>query len=126
MTELPRTLRGEVIAQLGFTGTRNGLFVLTCSQAVAKDLCAKMLMMEPEELTDESEIADGFGEIANMIGGNFKNAWVEEGKTMDLSIPAVTFGADVRLSTGEQDTHGHAFTVVIPAGEMRVDVRIHD
>ena len=57
-------------------------------------------MVQVEELTDNAEIADGFGEVANMIAGNFKNAWVEDGKTMDLAIPSVSFGSEITLAVG--------------------------
>ena len=116
----------EVIAQLGFTGSSNGVYLVSTTRKVACTLCARMLMMEPEELTDEAEIADGFGEICNMIGGGVKNTWVEDGGSMELSIPAVTFGESLHVNFGDGDVVGFAIAAVLPEGELRVDMRIHN
>lgn len=116
----------EVVAQLGFTGSSHGVYTLSTTKQVACTLCARMLMMEPEELTDEAEIADGFGEICNMIGGGVKNTWVEDGGTMELSIPGVTFGESLHVNFGDGDVVRFAIAAVLPEGELRVDMRIHN
>ena len=69
------------------------------SAAMAKLMAAKMLMMEPEEISDQEEVADAFGEIVNMLGGNFKNAWVETGNQMELCVPNVVFNGRVRVNS---------------------------
>ena len=33
------------------------------------------------------EAADGFGELVNMLSGNFKNAWVADGNQMAGQVP---------------------------------------
>ncbi len=120
------TLDAEVIGTLGFTGTSSGVVVISADTASAKQICANMLFMEPEELTDNAEVADGFGEVANMITGNFKNAWVEDGNTMDLAIPSVSFGGEVSLAIGGKGgSDGYSIMLEFPNDQaLRIDLRI--
>lgn len=131
----PNTVRGgvdsvspitaEVVGTLGFTGTRSGIFVMSTSLQLAKAFCGSMLFMEPDEIEDNTEVADAFGEIANMIVGNFKNSWVDEGNEMDLAIPSVTFGAELALSTGNSVQVEYAAQLEFDLDTLRVDFRFH-
>jgi len=124
VVEVSRTIDNEVVGVLGFTGTCIGTFTISCKRDTAQKLCAAMLMMEPEELTDESEIADGFGELVNMVGGNFKNEWVSAGKAMDLAIPSVNFHAAVAIPREPDRSHeGVGFSTRVAGGDLNVDVR---
>jgi CheY-specific phosphatase CheX len=96
--ESETTFHNEVVGLLGFTGTRSGTVAVRATQRLTKTIAAKMLMMEPEELGSIEEACDGFGELVNMLSGNFKNAWVAQGNQMDLSVPNVVLGGEVRLS----------------------------
>lgn len=123
--EVPETdsvFRDEVVGLLGFTGTRNGTFAVRTTESVAKLVAAKMLMMEPEELTDFNEAADGFGELVNMISGNFKNAWVATGNQMDLSVPNVIHKGRVSLSSDAEGALRSCVRISLPEGELRVGV----
>ncbi|MCA8976744.1 MAG: chemotaxis protein CheX [Planctomycetes bacterium] len=93
----PNSFTSEVICTLGFTGTRSGAVVVTSSKALACRIAAKMLMMEPDEFESFSEAADGFGEVVNMITGNFKNAWVAKGNEMHLAVPTVSQNGEVHI-----------------------------
>lgn len=124
--EPQQVVANEVIASLGFTGTKTGLVVLAGPQELVTTMCAGMLMMEPSEITDQAEIADSFGEITNMVAGNFKNDWVEAGNTMDLSIPTVSFGERISLTTGKDSTISFAADVHFSSGALRVELRMHD
>ncbi|MBZ0152638.1 MAG: chemotaxis protein CheX [Planctomycetes bacterium] len=97
VTEERSEFNDQVIGLLGFTGTRSGTFLVRTTEAMACRIAAKMLMMEADELADFAEAADAFGEVVNMLSGNFKNAWVAEGNQMDLSIPNVIHNGHVLL-----------------------------
>ncbi len=86
-----------VIGLLGFTGTRSGTFVVRTTEDLAKLIAAKMLMMEPGEMASFGEAVDAFGEVVNMLAGNFKNAWVAGGNQMDLSVPNVIHNGRVTV-----------------------------
>ncbi len=123
--EVPETssvFRDEVVGLLGFTGTRNGTFAVRTSVAIAKLVAAKMLMMEPEEMADFDEAADGFGELVNMISGNFKNAWVATGNQMDLSVPNVIYRGRVSLNSAVPGALRSCVRISLPEGDLLVGV----
>lgn len=120
--ENSRRYAEEVVGLLGFTGTRCGTFAVRTSSATACAIAAKMLMMEPGEITDFAEAADGFGEVVNMIGGNFKNAWVALGNRMDLSVPNVIHRGQVTLSAESQIAERSCVRVQMPEGELLVGI----
>jgi chemotaxis protein CheX len=72
------------------TGAVQAMVLVQGTQKLAFDATCAMFAMEPEEVTD-SELADAFGELTNMIGGNIKGLF--EGVNQ-LSLPTVTRGRD--------------------------------
>ena len=121
--ETASPFRAEVVGLLGFTGTRSGTVVVRTSENLARTIAAKMLMMEPEELGGMEEACDGFGELVNMLSGNFKNAWVANGNKMDLSVPNVILSGEVRLNTHGDATMRTGLRITV-AGD-HLDVGIH-
>jgi chemotaxis protein CheX len=71
-------------------GDVRAMVLLQSSPELVHVATRAMFMMEPEEVTD-SELADAFGELVNMIGGNIKGLF--EGANQ-LSLPTVTRGQD--------------------------------
>jgi CheY-specific phosphatase CheX len=112
-----------VIGLLGFTGTRSGTFFVRTDETMAKTIAAKMLMMEPSELSSFQEAADGFGELVNMLAGNFKNAWVAAGNQMDLSVPNVIHNGEVSLKSNDAGALRSRVHVVLDGGNL--DIGVH-
>lgn len=117
-------LSDEVVGLLGFTGSHCGTFVIRSSDHLARSIVARMLMLPMAELTDFAEAADGFGEIVNMISGNFKNAWVARGHRMDLSVPNVIHKGTVRVDAHHQHTIRTCVRLSFPEGELFAGVLI--
>jgi CheY-specific phosphatase CheX len=113
----------EVVGLLGFTGTRSGTFVVRSSEILARTIAAKMLMMDPSELGSFAEAADGFGELVNMLSGNFKNAWVANGNQMDLSVPNVIHNGEVRVNSEHEGSLRSCVRVTVDGHTL--DVGIH-
>lgn len=125
MNEEPETrssFEDEVVGVLSFTGTRCGTVCIRTDETVAKTIAAKMLMMEPGDFGSFAEAADGFGELVNMVCGNFKNAWVAQGNQMDLSVPTVIHRGRVSLKSDAAGAVRSCVRVALPFGEMRVGV----
>lgn len=113
----------EVIGLLGFTGTRSGTFVVRANEALARTVAARMLMLDPSEISSFTEASDAFGEVVNMLGGNFKNAWVAGGNQMDLSVPNVIYKGVVRV---QSDTDGSLRSrVKVSLAEGALDIGVH-
>ena len=54
------------------SGDWDGAVILQCKTDAARGFVAKMFESTPEELS-AGEFDDGLGELANLVGGNFKN-----------------------------------------------------
>ena len=117
------TFGDQVMGMLGFTGTRSGTFVVRTDETMAKTIAAKMLMMEPSELGSFQEAADGFGELVNMLAGNFKNAWVAAGNQMELSVPNVIHNGEVSLKSNDAGALRSRVHVVLDGGNL--DIGVH-
>jgi CheY-specific phosphatase CheX len=123
MAEEASTFSDKVIGLLGFTGTRSGTFVVRTDDTLARTIAAKMLMMEPAELGSFAEAADGFGELVNMLAGNFKNAWVAGGNQMDLSVPNVIHEGHVTVRSDQAGALRSRVRVTLDQGTL--DIGVH-
>jgi CheY-specific phosphatase CheX len=83
---------------LGFTGTRRGAFVVRERERVAREVAASMLRLADATAVTESDARDAFGEVVNMLAGDFKQAWEQAGNRMELWVPDV-------LRDGEANVH---------------------
>jgi CheY-specific phosphatase CheX len=117
-------LQDEVVGLLGFTGSHCGTFVVRSSDSLARTIVARMLMMDPAELGSFEAAADGFGELVNMISGNFKNAWVARGNRMDLSVPNVIHKGRVRADAHHEHTMRTCVKLTFAEGELFAGVLI--
>ena len=86
-----RRLNCEVLSMLAFGGSKQGTCILGNSVALAKRLCGNMLVLADDDIGID-ELADGVGEMLNMMGGNYKNDWLAPGHSLDLSVPTTMFG----------------------------------
>ncbi|MCW8130131.1 MAG: chemotaxis protein CheX [Planctomycetota bacterium] len=84
----------SVVACVQIGGTWNGAVVLEFTEPLAKRIAALMFGSPSNDATP-AEICDAAGELANMIGGALKTRVPEPAQ---LSLPAVTQGANLRLS----------------------------
>jgi hypothetical protein len=61
-------------AWVDVVGPWTGSVVLTTGRQTAADLCRALLGDSAPELLEYEDVADAFGEIANVVGGNIKAA----------------------------------------------------
>ncbi|MEE9312409.1 MAG: chemotaxis protein CheX [Planctomycetota bacterium] len=86
------------VAVIGMAGAVQGSVVLSFSYKIAREIVGKMIMSEPE---NDEEIADGVGEIVNIIAGNAKTILSEQNLGLNLSIPNVIQGSDIQVHPPE-------------------------
>jgi chemotaxis protein CheX len=73
LVPLPEELPGDVLsAWVDVIGPWTGSVVLTTGRQTAAELCRALLADSAPELLDHEDVADAFGEIANVVGGNVK------------------------------------------------------
>jgi chemotaxis protein CheX len=86
--------RPHVSAFVQFTGGWCGCISLDCPVDLGRTLAASMFAVEPADLS-ANEMRDALGEIANIIGGNFKSLVPPP---VEISLPSVLEGSDWRVS----------------------------
>ena len=89
------------LATITFTGDLEGCFGISCACASAKAVAAGMLCMDDCSALGDSEIIDAIGEIANMIMGGVKTRVQHEVTNIEISIPSVVYGRQLRNRLGE-------------------------
>lgn len=95
---LIKPFTGEhVMGYVEFSGKASGVVRIRLSQDGARLLAAALLGMEPKELTNNSEIDDGVGEVVNIVVGNFKSNLCDAGLDCKLSSPRITRTHDSEL-----------------------------
>jgi chemotaxis protein CheX len=91
VVEKPEVASGErLTSSVYLEGTWNGAVSMQCSRVQACQFAAQFLAIDPPAEVDD-DVRDVMGEIANMIGGNFKASM---GADVRLSLPSVIDGSD--------------------------------
>ncbi len=85
----------DITSMIGLAGQLCGLLNLQCSHQAAALMASKMLGIDVDKVDDE--VFDAFGEIGNMVAGNFKNKIPGLGDGCMLSVPTVITGTDYSL-----------------------------
>ncbi len=93
-------ISSSLICTITFTGQIQGTFSVLCSAEGVEKMARAMLMMEPEDLLDDDEICDAYGEVANILVGGLKSRIIESTPDMKISIPSVVRGQQIRATAG--------------------------
>jgi chemotaxis protein CheX len=83
----------EISAIIGFSGGITGNCALRLSEQTAREVLSRLA---GEPVSEAGEVADGVGELVNMIAGNAKAALVDFALT--LSFPQIIRGKGHELS----------------------------
>ena len=94
LVPLPGDLPADTISSwVDVVGPWTGTVVLTAGRQTAADLTRALLGDASPEILDHEDVADAFGEIANVVGGNVKAALPGPS---GLSLPEVGDAPTVR------------------------------
>ena len=94
LVPLPADLPADVLSSwVDVVGPWTGTVVLTTGRETAAALCRALLADSAPEVLEHEDIADAFGEIANVVGGNVKAALPGPSA---LSLPEVGEAPTVR------------------------------
>lgn len=87
----------ELMAMIGISGDTKGTVGMSLPRETALKMVGQIAGMEFDNV-DET-VLDGVAEIVNMVGGGAKAKISEStGKIMDLGLPAVIRGRNVKIS----------------------------
>jgi hypothetical protein len=94
LVPLPAELPADVLSSwVDVVGPWTGSVVLTTGRQTAAELTRALLADAAPELLEHEDVADAFGEIANVVGGNVKAALPGPSA---LGLPEVGVGPHVR------------------------------
>ena len=110
----------DITAMVGLAGQICGLVSLRCDREMAAHIAAKML--GDDASPSPEDVQDAFGEICNMVAGNFKNKVA--GNNCTLSLPTVVVGSDYRLRS-LQDTEAIELAFVSDGRPIVITLNIH-
>ena len=84
------SLPSNLSSMIGLGGGIRGVLAIHCPASVAKSITSSFLGMEVDELNED--VKDAIGEIANMVAGNLKISFADEGIDIELAIPTSVVG----------------------------------
>jgi chemotaxis protein CheX len=98
-------LEGEtLLGSITFMNGTKGCMTICSDMECAKTVALNMLGMEPDSSISEDEICDAMGEVTNMVMGSVKKRIRECFGEVQVSIPTVIRGREIRNSLGEHST----------------------
>jgi chemotaxis protein CheX len=112
----------EITAMVGLAGQLCGVMSIRCGMKAATLMASKMLGAEPGG--DGAELRDAFGEVCNMVAGNFKNKVSGLGDGCMLSVPTVITGNDYSLHS-LADSGGIEMAMLFEEMPMQISLAIH-
>ncbi|MGE0591178.1 MAG: chemotaxis protein CheX [Vicinamibacterales bacterium] len=91
-------LHGDyTLGVVGFTGSKSGSITVILPGESSLAVAASMLGLEPSEMDSGSgDVADAVGELANLIGGTFRNRMAEGQDVWRISTPTIVTGNNLR------------------------------
>jgi len=109
----------EISSIIGITGETSGSIIISMPARLACKIASNMLMEEIDAINRDVE--DAIGEIGNILVGDARRSLIQDGHTLNISIPTVVVGAGVRISrTGDIPCIAIPFTTDF--GEFEVNV----
>ncbi|MGB5986867.1 MAG: chemotaxis protein CheX, partial [Desulfobacterales bacterium] len=95
----PESVEDRLVGTVTFAGEITGIVSIDVSHRFCRLMAASMMEMAPEEIEDDEETKDLLGEVSNIIGGNLKSAFTDEGLSCAISTPAITQGQDFQVQS---------------------------
>ena len=109
----------EISSIIGITGETSGSIIISMPARLACKIASNMLMEEID--TINRDVEDAIGEIGNILVGDARRSLIQDGHTLNISIPTVGVGAGVRISrTGDIPCIAIPFTTDF--GDFEVNV----
>ena len=93
-----------LLGTITFKGPLEGCLGICCGLNCARTIAANMLGMDPSEAISDDDVNDAIGEVANMVMGAVKARLQDEIGNVEVSIPSVVQGLELKNSLGERAT----------------------
>jgi chemotaxis protein CheX len=97
----PQIAGDVLLSSISFRNGMEGCLGICCNKDCARAIAVNMLAMSPGDPLSDDEIKDAMGEVANMVMGSLKSAIQNDMKNLQVSIPVVVTGQNLKNSLGE-------------------------
>ena len=121
--EAPPPEAHDMTAMVGLAGQLCGVLILGCSVESSTLMASRMLGVQPDVINTEG--CDAFGEICNMIAGNFKNKISGLGNGCMLSVPAVISGGHYHVHPLSR-SEAIEVTLLFEGAPISISLRLHN
>lgn len=86
-----------MVGAIHFGGEVVGGMSFTLTEAFARTVTAAMLGIETDKIGSMEEVKDVIGELANIVAGNLKSEFLDQGLACVISTPSITSGSDFKI-----------------------------
>jgi chemotaxis protein CheX len=95
-------VEGEaILSSITFKGGLEGCLSICCDRKCAQAITMNMLGFDSAEGISDEDICDAVGEVVNMVMGGVKKRLHDTYSSLELSIPLVTRGSQLKNNLGE-------------------------
>ena len=118
-------VESDIVAIVGVGGERVGYVMIAADKENALKITKKMMMTDD---IDASAVWDAFGELANNIGGVFKNKYNEIYGIVAMGLPLVVAGKISPMGGGNEPAGTVSVQqkgAIIPFVSMEHDISFH-
>ena len=86
----------EISSIIGITGETTGSIIISMPERLACKIASNMLMETITQL--DRNVEDAIGEIGNILVGDARRSLMQDGHSLNISIPTVVIGKGHRIS----------------------------
>ena len=113
----------DISAIIGLTGETSGSIIISMPEALACKVASNMLMEDVPSMNKNVE--DAIGEIGNIVVGDARRTLIQDGHSLNISIPTVVVGAGHKISRSG-DVPCIAIPFSTPFGNFEVNVGLQE
>ncbi|WP_005037175.1 chemotaxis protein CheX [Holophaga foetida] len=112
----------DISAIIGLTGETSGSIIISMPEKLACKIAANMLMEDVPTMSKAVE--DAIGEIGNIVVGDARRSLIQDGFSLNISIPTVVIGSGHKISrSGDIPCIAIPFTTEFGDFEVNVGLR---
>jgi chemotaxis protein CheX len=113
----------DISSIIGITGETSGSIIISVPEKLACKIASNMLMEEIPSMNKSVE--DAIGEIGNIVVGDARRSLIQDGYSLNISVPTVVVGAGHKISRSSSvPCIGIPFTTAF--GDFEVNVGLQE
>jgi CheY-like chemotaxis protein/CheY-specific phosphatase CheX len=116
----------EISGIIGLTGALQGSIVISLPMDIARRITEGMMGLEGEQIYSQQEIADGVGELTNIVAGNFLALLDRQvAAASQISLPSMVVGSH-RVVWNSKDGPCDLMLFEVPGGTFALETNLRN